>query len=79
MNARVAALLVGVNALGEPALIATVRLLLRAQKPALAVLGRRRALSPEGELQVAAVLVKRDASDDRARRRLQRVAAFGGR
>ena len=64
MNARAAALLVGANALVSAALIALAYLWLVPERlPALAVLDVAE-LYRLKELQVAAVLVKRDASDE---------------
>jgi hypothetical protein len=77
VNARAAALLVGVNALVSAALIALVHLWLVPERlPALAVLDVAE-LYRLKELQVAAVLVKRDASDEERAGALRRAAGFG--
>ena len=77
MNARAAALLVGANALVSAALIALVHLwLVPERQPALAVLDVAE-LYRLKELQVAAVLVKRDASDEERAGALRRAAGFG--
>ena len=77
MNARAAALLVGANALVSAALIALVHLWLVPERvPAVAVLGVAE-LYRLKELQVAAVLVKRDASDKERASALRRAAGFG--
>ena len=77
MNARAAALLVGANALVSAALIALVHLwLLPERPPALAVLDVAE-LYRLKELQVTAVLVKRDASDEERAGALRRAAGFG--
>ena len=77
MNARTAAQLLGANALVSAALIALVHLwLLPERLPALAVLDVAE-LYRLKELQVAAVLVKRDASDEERTAALRRAAGFG--
>ena len=77
MNARAAALLVGVNALVSAVLIALVHLWLVPERlPALAVLDVAE-LYRLKELQVTAVLVKRDASDEERAGALRRAAGFG--
>ena len=77
MNAKAAALLVGANALVSAALIALVHLWLVPERlPALAVLDVAE-LYRLKELQVAAVLVKRDASDEERAGALRRTAGFG--
>ena len=77
MNAKAAALLVGANALVSAALIALVHLWLVPERlPALAVLDVAE-LYRLKELQVAAVLVKRDASDEERAGALRRAAGFG--
>ena len=77
MNARAAALLVGINALVSAALIALVQLWLVPERlPALAVLDVAE-LYRLKELQVAAVLVKRDASDEERTGALRGAAGFG--
>ncbi len=77
MNARTVALFVGANALVSAALIALVPLWLAPELvPALAVLDVAE-LYRLKELQVAAVLVKRDASDEERANALQRAAGFG--
>lgn len=77
MNARTAVLLVGLNALVSAALIALAHLWLAPPRaPALAVLDVAE-LYRLKELQVAAVLVKRDASDDERTRALRGAAGFG--
>lgn len=77
MSARTTALLVGVNALLSAALIAGYALWLAPSRaPAFAVLdvGELYRLK---ESQVAAALVKRDASDEERGAALKRAAAFG--
>lgn len=77
MNSRTVALLVGANALVSAALIALVPLWLAPERaPALAVLDVAE-LYRLKELQVAAVLVKRDASDDERTGALRGAAGFG--
>ena len=77
MNARTVALLVVANALVSAALIALAHLWLASPRvPALAVLDVAE-LYRLKELQVAAVLIKRDASDEERANALQRAAGFG--
>ena len=77
MNAKAAAQLVGANALVSAALIALVHLWLVPERlPALAVLDVAE-LYRLKELQVAAVLVKRDASDEERTGALRGAAGFG--
>ena len=77
MNAKAAAQLVGANALVSAALIALVHLWLVPERlPALAVLDVAE-LYRLKELQVTAVLVKRDASDEERAGALRRAAGFG--
>ena len=78
MNARAAALLRGRQRAGERRADRSFTVA-RARTPAGAGRARRGgALSPEG-LQVAAVLVKRDASDEERAGALRRAAGFGTR
>ena len=77
MNTRTITLLVGVNALVSAALIALAHLWLAPSPlPALAVLDVAE-LYRIKESQVAAVLVKRDASDEERVGALRRAASFG--
>jgi hypothetical protein len=77
MTRRHAALLIAINALVSAALMALGALwLLRAHRPAFAMLDVA-ALYRLEESQVAAVLVKRDASDAERAGAIQRAAAFG--
>ena len=77
MNARATVLLVGLNALVSAALVALAHLWLAAPRaPALAVLDVAE-LYRLKELQVAAVLVKRDASDEERTGALRGAAGFG--
>lgn len=77
MNGRIVALLLGANALVSAALIALVHLWIAPERvPALAVLDVAE-LYRLKELQVAAVLVKRDASDEERAGALRRAAGFG--
>ncbi|WP_374617323.1 hypothetical protein [Thauera aminoaromatica] len=77
MNARTVALLIGVNALVSAGLIALAQVWLAPERaPALAVLDVAE-LYRLKELQVAAVLVKRDASDEERAGALRRAADFG--
>jgi hypothetical protein len=77
MTSRTVALLVIANALIAAALIAIVHLWLApARLPSLAMLDVAE-LYRLKELQVAAVLVKRDASDEERAGALRRAAGFG--
>ena len=77
MNARSLALLVGVNALVSAGLIALVQVWLAPERaPALAVVDVAE-LYRLKEAQVAAVLVKRGASDEERAGALRRAADFG--
>lgn len=77
MNARATVLLVSLNALVSAALIALAHLWLAPPRAsALAVLDVAE-LYRLKELQVAAVLVKRDASDEERAGALRRAAGFG--
>jgi hypothetical protein len=77
VNAKGAALLVGANALVSAALIALVHLWLVPERmPPVAVLDVAE-LYRLKELQVAAVLVKRDASDEERTGALRGAAGFG--
>jgi hypothetical protein len=77
VNVRTAVLLVGLNALVSAALIALAHLWLAPPRaPALAVLDVAE-LYRLKELQVAAVLFKRDASDDERAGALRAAGGFG--
>lgn len=76
MNARTTLLLVGLNALVSAALVALALLFAFPRAPALAVLDVAE-LYRLKELQVAAVLVKRDASDEERTGALRGAAGFG--
>jgi hypothetical protein len=77
VNAKTVTWLVGLNALVSAALIALVHLWLVPERvPALAVLDVAE-LYRLKELQVAAALVKRDASDEERDDALRRAAGFG--
>jgi hypothetical protein len=77
VNARTITLMIAVNALFSAALIALAHLLLAPEHlPALAVLDVAE-LYRIKESQVAAVLVKRDASDEERVGALRRAASFG--
>ena len=77
MNSRATVLLVGLNALVSAVLIALAHVWLAPPRaPALAVLDVAE-LYRLKELQVAAVLVKRDASDEERTGALRGAAGFG--
>ena len=76
MTRREAAMLIGINALLSAVLVMGSHWLLPAQKPAIAVLDVAE-LYRLKESQVAAVLVKREASDAERVAAIQRAAAFG--
>jgi hypothetical protein len=77
VNARTAALLMGINALVSAALIAVVHVwLVPERRPAMAVLDVAE-LYRLKELQVGALLIKRDASDEERAGALRRAAVFG--